>query len=284
MLFQTMSQLGDTIKGIVDISDGAVKVLNAQRVRGALIDRLAATAACHEKVEMRAITRWLVKMMAPALNIYGKTALPLETSIHIPVPVVQVTGKIYLSGRALFKAAAQHQVGALTFPDPVSGYSSQYHAILTAAAIAENYSGFLFFQNRAAENTSSIVTLDTLFKKSQHNNTPSLEFNEKLLESGLKIQTVIFSTDLVSSEKESAFSWPLPLDLSEKFFNGIGETLEIYFRKSGILNTKEQVQKQLKPVEVSFTLRDEITAAMAESPAKKDHPIFESFKGLNTIH
>src|SRR5581483_11851989 len=105
MQFETMSQLGDTIKGIIDISNGQVKVVDAKRVRGALIDRLVYTAVFHQKPDMRATARWIIKMAAPQLGIHLASIQPLYEAMGrgevggFTTPAVNVRGMAYDTAR-----------------------------------------------------------------------------------------------------------------------------------------------------------------------------------------
>jgi len=158
MQFQTMSQISDTLKGIIEIRDGGVQVLAPSLIRGHLIDRLTYTAVFHAKSEMRATARWIIKMIAPQLGIYLASIAPLYEAMgqgHVhgfTVPAVNIRGMVYDSARALFRAANRNHVGAVLLEIAKSemGYTHQspaeYAAVMTAAAIAEGFTGPLFIQ------------------------------------------------------------------------------------------------------------------------------------------
>jgi fructose/tagatose bisphosphate aldolase len=158
MFFQTMSQLGDTLRGIIEISDGQVRVINADRVRGALIDRLVWTAVFHEKDEMRGTARWIIKMTAPHLGIYLSSIQALYEARGrgendgFTVPAINVRGMAYDTARSIFRAASQREVGAfiLEIAKSEMNYThqspSEYAAVMTAAAIQEGFTGPLFIQ------------------------------------------------------------------------------------------------------------------------------------------
>jgi fructose/tagatose bisphosphate aldolase len=158
MQFETMSQLGDTIKGIIEITNGQVKVLDPKRVRGALIDRLVYTAVFHEKPDMRATARWIIKMVAPPLGVHLASIQPLYEAMGrgevggFTVPAVNVRGMAYDTARALIRAVNRNNVGAfiLEIAKSEMGYTHQspaeYAAVMIAAAIQEGYQGPLFIQ------------------------------------------------------------------------------------------------------------------------------------------
>ncbi len=156
--FQTMSQLSDTIRGILEITDGAVRVLNPSLIRGPLTDRLIHTAVFHEKSEMRGMARWIIKGIAPEMGIHLSSIQPLYQAIGrsevggFTVPAVNVRGMAYDTARALFRAVNQQNVGTfiLEIAKSEMGYTGQspaeYAAVMTAAAIQERFLGPLFIQ------------------------------------------------------------------------------------------------------------------------------------------
>ncbi len=163
MLFQTMSQLHDTLKGVIEISNGSVRVLTPSLIRGALMDRLTHTAVFHQKADMRATARWIIKMMAPHLGIHLASIQPLYEAIGrgdtrpgdtggFTVPAMNVRGMAYDTARAVFRAANKNNVGAfiLEIAKSEMGYTHQspaeYAAVMTAAAIQEGFQGPLFIQ------------------------------------------------------------------------------------------------------------------------------------------
>ncbi|MEK7702959.1 MAG: class II fructose-bisphosphate aldolase [Nitrospirota bacterium] len=158
MEFQTMAQLGDTIKGVIEIHEGTVRVLSPALVSGDLIDRLVHTAVFHEKTEMRGVARWIIKMIAPEMGIHLASIQPLYDAMGrgevtgFTVPAVNVRAMAYDSARALFRAANKDQVGAVILEIAKSemGYTNQspaeYAAVITAAALREKFTGPLFIQ------------------------------------------------------------------------------------------------------------------------------------------
>ncbi|MEK7286291.1 MAG: class II fructose-bisphosphate aldolase [Nitrospirota bacterium] len=158
MEFQTMAQLADTIKGIIEIHEGGVRVLSPALVSGDLIDRLVYTAVFHEKSEMRGTARWIIKMMAPQIGIHLSSIQPLYDAMGrgevtgFTVAAVNVRAMAYDTARALFRSANKDQVGAVILEIAKSemGYTNQspaeYAAVMTAAAIAEKFTGPLFIQ------------------------------------------------------------------------------------------------------------------------------------------
>lgn len=155
-----MSQLGDTLKGIVEISKGAVRVVDATRVRGPLIDRLLSTAVIHEKVEMRGMARWVIKMLAAPLGLHFNSNSPLETQDNFIGPSIKIEGMSYSIARAIFRLAVQHQVRALAMvhnQKESQSPGSKYMAILLAAAMQERFQGLLTFQETVENNPEAFL-------------------------------------------------------------------------------------------------------------------------------
>lgn len=153
-----MSQMGDTLRGVVELSNGSVKVLSPHLIRGALIDTLTATAVFSPQSELRATARWIIKMMAPSLGVHLASIQPLYNAIGrgevagFTTPAINVRGMAYDTARAIFRAALKNEVGAfiLEIAKSEMGYTNQspaeYAAVITAAAIAEGFTGPLFIQ------------------------------------------------------------------------------------------------------------------------------------------
>lgn len=64
-----MSQLADTIRGILQIAEGRVTVIVPSQVPGVLMDRLTQTALLHPRHEMRAMSRWIIKQVTPQCGL-----------------------------------------------------------------------------------------------------------------------------------------------------------------------------------------------------------------------
>jgi len=158
MMFQTMSQLNDTLRGVIEIQNGTVHVSNPALVRGPLMDRLVHTAVFHEKPDMRGTTRWIIKMIAPLMGVHLASIQNLYDAIGrgdvsgFTVPAVNIRGAAYHTARALFRGVNQKNVGAfiLELAKSEMGYThqspSEYAAVMTAAALQEGFVGPLFIQ------------------------------------------------------------------------------------------------------------------------------------------
>lgn len=148
----------DEVAGALRLSDGAVEVVSEEALRGAAADRLARAAALEEDEDVRDAARWLLGEAGRRLGV-------VPASIHdlylargrgevggFTVPAVNVRAASYDTGRALFAAARELEVGAVICEIARSeiGYTDQrpaeYVAVLTAAALREGWSGPLFVQ------------------------------------------------------------------------------------------------------------------------------------------
>ena len=157
-MFQTMSQINDTIRGIIDIREGTVRVINPSFIRGHLIDQLTHTAVFHEKPDMRGTARWIIKMIAPSMQVYLASIQPLYDAIGqgkvsgFTTPAINIRGMAYQTARALFRVVNNKKIGAfiLELAKSEMGYTNQspseYAAVMTAAALQEGFSGPLFIQ------------------------------------------------------------------------------------------------------------------------------------------
>ncbi|MBN1592820.1 MAG: class II fructose-bisphosphate aldolase [Candidatus Coatesbacteria bacterium] len=157
MVFESIANLKDAIRNIVDIERG-FKVLDPERLRGDLIDELAFTAALAEHHETRDAARWIVIESANKLGLWLASIQELyeargrEEFSGVTVPAVNIRGLTYDVARAIFRARKKLHVGAMIFEIAKSeiGYTMQrpmeYTAVVAAAGIKEGFQGPLFMQ------------------------------------------------------------------------------------------------------------------------------------------
>ncbi|MFQ5597796.1 MAG: hypothetical protein ACE5GK_07075 [Nitrospiria bacterium] len=156
MQFETMSQLGDTLKGVVHISEGAVQVLDAKQLRGFLLDRLIWTAVFHPKMEMRAMARWIIKMAGPSFGLcLGVVLQQPEKGVgaeRCQLPIIHLQGLSYDVARTILRVATRYQGLPFVLEHRASKDAkirqspSEYIAVIVAAAIREGYRGPLFLK------------------------------------------------------------------------------------------------------------------------------------------
>jgi fructose/tagatose bisphosphate aldolase len=122
------------------------------------MDQLAYTAVFHEKPDMRGVARWIIKMIAPSMQVYLASIQTLYDAMGrgettgFTVPAVNIRGMAYQTARALFRVVHNKNVGAfiLELAKSEMGYThqspSEYAAVMTAAALQEGFYGPLFIQ------------------------------------------------------------------------------------------------------------------------------------------
>ncbi len=155
----TCDELKAALKGIVDIEDDKVRVLDEGKVRSELIDRLVYTSVFGDEKE-KACTRWLIRAIALDLDIVPSSIHDLyvngmareEIGEWFTVPAINIRGMTYDVMRKIFKIAVEKDVGAFILEIAKSeiGYTdqrpSEYASCTLAAAIKEGYKGPVFIQ------------------------------------------------------------------------------------------------------------------------------------------
>jgi fructose/tagatose bisphosphate aldolase len=158
MSSQALDALLARLEGSVAVDDGKVSVVDEKRLRGAGVDILAKEAVFGDSGQMGA-ARWLLWELGQVLGIYPASIHELylargreEVPLDFTVPAINLRAMTYDSARAVFRAAAPRNVGAMIFEIARSeiGYTDQrpaeYFSVVTAAAIKEGYRGPLFVQ------------------------------------------------------------------------------------------------------------------------------------------
>ncbi|GEM_PF-6387130 len=277
MRFQTMSQLGDTLKGIATLSNGSVSLQDASRIRGAFIDRLAWTAAFHERAEMRGTARWLIKMFAAPLGIDLAGKAKLQTLPRSRFPAIYIKGMYYDMARFFFHSGFRHSLEICLFVSGTQKKQAGETATFIAAAIQEGFRGRLIFKEKdALEKNSSAVVLETALKAFRGNKKPEISITENPEERALQISVSVFSETEVPLEEQEAFLWQWASVHHEQVSLKIGNKLERHFKKYNELPPLSVVRHKGSIRPVSFALRDEIVAANAEPNLSQNQAFFES--------
>lgn len=156
-LRKTVSDIYDSLKGVVKVEKEKVSILDSARLREA-IDWLAYNAVFNDSKDVKANCRWLIKASASSLvtgpaSIQGLyEAMGRGECSGFTVPAVNVRGLTYDTARALFRSALKSKVGAFIFEIAKSemGYTDQspyeYASVVIAAAVKEGYKGPIFIQ------------------------------------------------------------------------------------------------------------------------------------------
>ncbi|MDP9349169.1 MAG: class II fructose-bisphosphate aldolase [Gemmatimonadota bacterium] len=147
----------ETVRDAVRVTDGGVEVVSEDALRGSAIDRLAHAAALGDE-DTRDTARWIIGEVGRRVGIAPASIHELYMArgrgeiSGFTVPAFNIRAASYDTGRALFGAARELQVGAVICEIARSeiGYTDQrpveYVAVLTAAAIKEGWTGPLFVQ------------------------------------------------------------------------------------------------------------------------------------------
>jgi len=159
MLYKSLEDFKKAIEQIVLYSDkGSEKILDENRFRSELIDRLVYNAAFNENKEIKANCRFCIRTAAPLLNVFLASIQELYEAkgkgkyLDFTVPAINIRGMTYDVGRVIFQTSLQQNAGPIIFEIARSeiGYTNQwpseYSAVLLAAAIKEGYKGPLFIQ------------------------------------------------------------------------------------------------------------------------------------------
>lgn len=153
MKFSQLTDFPVGLRGVVEFSSDGLKVLDAEKLRGKVIDELVFSAvfACDEGV--RDAARSLIWNLAKELGAYSASIQGLYEArgkngySDVCVPAVNIRGLTYDSARAMFRAALALDAGPIIFEIAKSeiGYTFQrpaeYVAAILGAAIKEGWKG-----------------------------------------------------------------------------------------------------------------------------------------------
>ncbi len=211
-MFLTMSQLGDTMKGVLEISKGRVRVLNKKQVRGPLCTQLLETAAQHKQIEMRGTARWLLKMLAQEFGIHLHR---LEQQRNLPK--IQIQNINDETARTVFLSAKRGKIAAFMI-ETVSQSTAPFYAILITAAIQAEYQGALFLKEADKENEGLVVgeqnalsgrleiDLDQYFKKFKQNSGIQQSLKTTKIEFSLKDEIALAGRESKQKQHHILFS------------------------------------------------------------------------------
>jgi fructose-bisphosphate aldolase class II len=155
----SVQALLEQVRDSVRVSaEGVFELASEEALRGGGIDRLAHAAVFEPDADVRDTARWLIGQAGRRLGVAPASIHDLymargrgETGGYT-VPAINVRASAYDTGRALFSAARELEVGAVICEIARSeiGYTDQrpteYVAVLTAAALKEGWTGPLFVQ------------------------------------------------------------------------------------------------------------------------------------------
>ena len=149
-----LGQIDDAVR----VTDGTVELRDEHAFRSRALDILAHAAALGDDEDVKDTARWIIGEAGSALGVRPASIHELYMArgrgelSGFTVPAMNIRAASYYTGRALFSAAKELEVGALILEIARSeiGYTEQrpaeYVAVLTAAALREGWTGPLFFQ------------------------------------------------------------------------------------------------------------------------------------------
>jgi fructose/tagatose bisphosphate aldolase len=135
-----------------------VTVLDAAKLRGGIVDRLARTAVFASDAPTRDAARYVIREAARSLGACSASIYDLYMARGrgecggFTVPAINVRALTYDTAAAIFRAAKRLDAGAVVFEIARSeiGYTAQrpaeYTACVLAAAIRESWTGPVFLQ------------------------------------------------------------------------------------------------------------------------------------------
>ncbi|MFQ5717667.1 MAG: class II fructose-bisphosphate aldolase, partial [Nitrospinales bacterium] len=158
MSILSKNDLQNSLKEMVALDNGKVKIENAEKFRESGLDDLLTQAVLNESKEIKGLARYIIKSTALELGIRLSSIQGLYEARGrgelggFTVPAINIRGLTYHIARAIFRAAHKIDCGAFIFEIAKSeiGYTFQrpheYTAVILAAAIKENHQGPVFVQ------------------------------------------------------------------------------------------------------------------------------------------
>ncbi len=156
MVYQTVKELTEGIKPFATVMTDRVTV--SRDLAPDAIDALAHTAVFGADPEVKGTARWVIHSVANAADIRFASIHDLYKAMGrgetggFTVPAINVRAMAYDTGRAVMRAAKKLDAGAFILEIARSeiGYTEQrpneYATVMLAAALRENFRGFLFLQ------------------------------------------------------------------------------------------------------------------------------------------
>ena len=158
MLWKDKQDFKESVKDVLKISNGKVKVLDWSKLREKIIDELVWNAVFNSEDDLKLYFQNLLRELAQEFgikfsSIYGLySAMGRKEVGGFTVPAMNLRGLTYMMARSVFKAVNELNVGAFILEIARSeiGYTeqppSEYSAVISGAAIKEGFKGHLFIQ------------------------------------------------------------------------------------------------------------------------------------------
>ncbi|MEK7845434.1 MAG: class II fructose-bisphosphate aldolase [Nitrospinota bacterium] len=158
MRYKDIFDYKNSLKGIAELKDGGVDIINASVFREGILDRLIFNAVFNEDKEIKGNCRWLIKSAALSLGLRPASIQELYEAMGrgeykgFTVPAINIRGLSYDVARAVVRASKKNNIGAFIFEIAKSeiGYTGQspaeYSTVMIASALREGYKGPIFIQ------------------------------------------------------------------------------------------------------------------------------------------
>ena len=158
MLFNHIDEITRQLKNIAAQNNGGVKIEDADKFRGDVVDQLVQNAVLNPSAEIKGLSRFILKSAALELGIVNSSIQGLYEARGrgevkgFTVPALNIRGMPYELCRAIFRTAIKTNAGAFIFELAKSEMSYTFQkphelsTVILAAAIKEGFTGRVFIQ------------------------------------------------------------------------------------------------------------------------------------------
>lgn len=158
MLFNHQDEITQQLKSIATQNNGGVKIENADKLRGDVLEQLIQNAVLNPSAEIKGLSRFFIKSAAQELGIVSSSIQGLYDARGrgevkgFTVPALNIRGLPYELCRAIFRTAIKMNAGAFIFELAKSEMNYTFQkphelsTVVLGAAIKEGYTGPVFIQ------------------------------------------------------------------------------------------------------------------------------------------
>jgi fructose/tagatose bisphosphate aldolase len=158
MLFNHQDEIAQQLKKFATLDNGELKIENADKLRGDVLDQLIQNAVLNPSAEIKGLSRFFIKSTALELGIVSSSIQGLYDARGrgevggFTVPALNIRGLPYELCRAIFRTAIKTNAGAFIFELAKSEMnytfqkSHELSTVILGAAIKEGFTGPVFIQ------------------------------------------------------------------------------------------------------------------------------------------
>lgn len=158
MLFNDQDETAKQLKKFATINEGELKIEDADKLRGDILDQLIQNAVLNPSAEIKGLCRFFIKSAALELGIVSSSIQGLydargRSEVQgFTVPALNIRGLPYELCRAIFRTAIKTNAGAFIFELAKSEMSYTFQkphelsTVILGAAIKEGFTGPVFIQ------------------------------------------------------------------------------------------------------------------------------------------